>query len=180
LDLAGAEREVERALRLDSTFAAAFYLRAVLRLASRDPDRAIEDATRAMALGLEEPGPYVALATAYNSTGESQRAEAAAQQALAMRPDYWQAQLELAKAFYGEGRLALALLELDELNKDFPDVHLVRANLLVRLNRGEEAIQEFKEFLREAPHDPRREQVERIMNPAKAWGSDAFAPIKTP
>lgn len=171
LNLAGAEREIERALQADSTFAAAFSMRAVLRLASRDPNRAIDDATRAVALDPAEPGAYVALATAFNSLGEYQRAEAAAQRALTMRPDFWQARLELAKAFYGEGRLVLALRELDELNRDFPDVHLVRANLLVRLNRSEEAMQEFREFLQEAPNDSRKEQVEQILNPANRTGA---------
>jgi tetratricopeptide (TPR) repeat protein len=166
LNLAGAEREIERALQLDSTFAAAYSLRAVVRLAARDSNRAIEDATRALALDPAEPGAYVALATAYNSRGEYPRAEASTERALTMRPDFWQARLELAKAFYGEGRLALALRELDELHKDFPDVHLVRANLLVRLNRREEAIEEFSEFLQEAPNDCRRQQVEQIVNQA--------------
>jgi tetratricopeptide (TPR) repeat protein len=171
LNLAGAEREIERALQLDSTFAAAFSLRALLRLAARDPNRAIDDATCAITLDPGELGAYAALATAYNSIGEYQRAEAATQQALTMRPDFWQAQLELAKAFYGEGRLVLGLRELDELNKDFPDVHLVRANLLVRLNRTEDAVREFSEFLREAPNDSRREQVEQIVNSANRTGA---------
>src|ERR1700683_4688157 len=54
--LEAAQREIERALQLDSTFAAAFSLRAVLRLAARDPNRAIDDATRALALDPAEPG----------------------------------------------------------------------------------------------------------------------------
>jgi tetratricopeptide (TPR) repeat protein len=176
LNLAGAEREIERALQLDSTFAAAYSLRAVVRLAARDSNRAIEDATRALALDPAEPGAYVALATAYNSRGEYPRAEASTERALTMRPDFWQARLELAKAFYGEGRLALALRELDELHKDFPDVHLVRANLLVRLNRREEAIEEFSQFLHEAPNDCRRQQVEQIVNQANR--TDAPTPSR--
>ena len=168
LNLAGAEREIERALQADSTFAAAFSMRALVRLATRDLNGAIEDATRAATLDPGEPVACVALATAYNSRGEYERAEAAAQRALAMRPDFWQAQLELAKALYGEGRLDLALRQLDELNKDFPDVHLVRGNLLVRLNRSEKAREEFNAFLREAPNDSRRGQVEQIVNPSNS------------
>src|SRR5579862_983528 len=44
LNLSGAEQEIDQALQIDSMCAAAFSMRAVLRLAARDPKRAIEDA----------------------------------------------------------------------------------------------------------------------------------------
>jgi tetratricopeptide (TPR) repeat protein len=168
LNFAGAEREVDQALRVNSTCAAAFSMRALLRLASRDFNGAIEAATRSVVLDPAEADAYVALATAYNSSGDFSKAELAAQRALGMRPEFWQSRLELAKAFYGQGRLLQGLRELDELNKDFPDVHLVRANILVQLHRSEEAAKEFGQFLREAPRDPRREQVKRIVSQASA------------
>jgi tetratricopeptide (TPR) repeat protein len=163
LNFAGAEREIDQALQVDSICAAAFSMRALLRLASRDPKGAIEDATLALALDSGEVDAYVALATAYNSLREFQIAATAAQQALSRRPDFWQARLEMAKALYGAGRFVLALHELDELSNDFPDVHLVRANILQRLNRSQEAAEQFSQFLREAPNDPRSEQIKRIV-----------------
>src|ERR1700722_11462591 len=167
-NVSGARKEIDQALQVDSICAPAFSMRALLRLASRDLNGAIEDATRALAIDPTEADANVALATAYNSLGEFQKAEAAARQALGMRPDLWQGRLELAKAFYGQERLVPALRELDALNKDFPDIHLVRANILVRLNRSEEATIEFSQFLHEAPNDPRKEQIERIVNRASA------------
>jgi tetratricopeptide (TPR) repeat protein len=164
LDFSGAETEVDRALQVDSMSAAAFSMRAFLRLAVRDLSGAVEAATHALSLDPAEAEAYLALATAYNAQSEFQKSEAAARQVLGMRPDFWQGRLELAKGFYGQGRFVLALGELDALNKDFPDVHLVRANTLVRLNRGDEAAKEFAQFLLQAPHDPRREQVERIVS----------------
>jgi tetratricopeptide (TPR) repeat protein len=172
-NLVGAEREINQALQVDSMCAPAFSMRALVRLAARDLDGAVKDATRALALDPGETDAYLALATAYNAQREFQKSEAAAHLALGMRPDLWQGGLELAKAFYGQGRLVLALRELDELNKDFPDVHLVRANILVRLNRSDEAAKEFSHFLREAPHDPRREQVERIVGQAGGTANPA-------
>ena len=163
LNFAGAEKEIDRALQVDSMCAAAFAMRALLRLASRDSNGAIEDATRALSLDSGEADAYIALATAYNSLSEFQSAETAAQQALSRRSDFWQGRLEWAKALYGEGRFVLALHELDELTNDFPDVHLVRANILQRLDRSQEAAEEFNRFLREAPNDPRSEQVKRIV-----------------
>jgi tetratricopeptide (TPR) repeat protein len=163
-DFAGAETEVDRALRIDSRFARAFSMLALLRLAARDLDGAVEAATHALSLDPTEAEAYLALATAYNAQREFQKSETAAQQVLGMRPDLWQGRLELAKAFYGQGRFVLGLRELDAMNKDFPDVHLVRANILVCLNRRDEAAKEFAQFLLEAPNDPRRQQVERIVS----------------
>jgi tetratricopeptide (TPR) repeat protein len=168
LNFAETDKEIGQALQVDPNCAAAFSMEALLRLALRDRNGAIEDARRALAVDSSEVDAYVVLATAYNSLSEFEKAEAAAQRALDMRPDFWQGRLELAKAFYGQERLVLALRELDELNKDFPDVHLVRANILMRLNRSEEATLEFSQFLREAPNDPRREQVQQIVSRAKA------------
>jgi tetratricopeptide (TPR) repeat protein len=162
-NFAGAEKEVDQALQIDSMCATAFSMRALLRLASRDSNGAVEDATRALALDPSKVDAYIALATAYNSLREFRSAETAAQQALSRRSDFWQGRLELAKALYGEDRFVLALRELDELSNDFPDVHLVRANVLQRLDRSQEAAEEFSQFLREAPNDPRSAQVKRIV-----------------
>jgi tetratricopeptide (TPR) repeat protein len=170
LNFAGAQREIDQALRVDSTYAAAFSMRALLRLASRDFTGAIEDATRSLILDSGEADAHLALATAYNSQGEFQKAEASALLALGIRPDFWQGRLELAKAFYGQGRLILALRELDELKMDFPDTHLVRANILVRLNRSEEAAKEFSQFSHEAPNDPRSQQANLIVSRALSAG----------
>jgi tetratricopeptide (TPR) repeat protein len=178
LNFAGADMEIEQALQVDSICAAAFSMRALLRLALKDPNAAIEDATRALALDSGEAEAYGALATAYNSLREFQRAETAAQQALSRRSDFWQGRLELAKALYGEGRFVLALRVLDELDHDFPDVHLVRANILQRLDRSREAAEEFSHFVREAPNDPRSEQVRRIASASteRATAFPSFQP----
>lgn len=173
LNFAGAESEIDQALKADSMCAEAFCMRAFVRLASRNPNGAIEDATRALTLDPGEADAFVALATAYNSLGEFGNAETAAHVALGMRPDSWQGRLELAKSLYGEGRFVLALCALDEINKDFPDVHLVRADILQCLQRSQEAAEEFFQFLREAPNDPRNEQIRRIVNRASAAPSPA-------
>jgi tetratricopeptide (TPR) repeat protein len=99
----------------------------------------------------------------YNSLNDFQKAEETIRQALRLRPDSWQGRLELAKSFYGHGKLVLALCELDLANIDFPDAHLVRGNVLMRLQRRQEALEEFGAFLREAPKDPRGEQIRRIV-----------------
>ncbi|MGB8014193.1 MAG: hypothetical protein WCF68_21460 [Terriglobales bacterium] len=163
-----AEREIDGALQADPAFAQAFAVRAFIKLAENDPNGAAEDARHAAALDAGEAEAFVALAMACNSLRKSQEAEDAAWHALSLRPESWQGRLELAKSFYGQREFVTALRELDLGNPvDFPDAHLVRGNVLMSLDRGREASEEFKAFLREAPTDPRREQINRIVAAAQ-------------
>lgn len=162
--IAGAQQEVERALQVDDSCPAVYSMRAFLNIASRNLDAAIDDAKRAALLDPYDADAYLAQATAYNSLAQFQDAEEASDQALHLRPDLWQGRLELAKAFLGQRRFVLAWRELDKLNEDFPDVHLVRADVLVGLHRGQKAAEEFSLFLQEAPDDPRNQQVQRLIS----------------
>jgi len=137
-------------------------MRAIIKLAEKDPAGAVDDARRAVSLDPADAESLVTLAMVYNSLNDFQKAEETIRHALRLRPDSWQGRLELAKSFYGQGELVLALCELDLANIDFPDAHLVRGNVLMRLQRRQEALEEFGAFLREAPKDPRGEQIRRI------------------
>jgi tetratricopeptide (TPR) repeat protein len=163
-NIAAAGQDVERALHIDDSCAAAYSMRAFLRIASKNLNGAINDAKRAALLDPYDANAYLAQATAYNSLTQFQDAEEASRQALRLRPDLWQGQLELAKALLGQGRFVPAWRELDELRKDFPDIHLVRANVLVGLHRGGEAAKEFSRFVQEAPDDPRDRQVQKLIS----------------
>jgi tetratricopeptide (TPR) repeat protein len=120
------------------------------------------DATHATSIDAYDGDAFVALAMTYNSLNNFENAMKAATQALALQPDSWQSRLEMAKSLYGRGQFDLALAVLNEVAKDFPDVHLVRGNVLMNLARRKEAVEEFTLFLREAPIDPRSERVRRI------------------
>jgi len=168
-DLSRAAREIDQALEIDPHCAEAFSMRALVKLALKNFAGAIEDAHRAIALDPVDPAPRLALATAYNAAKEFSKAAEAAQQALGLNPNAWQGRLELAKSWYSQGQYALALNALDRVNVDFPDVHLVRANVLMCLGRAAEATEQFRIFLRQAPDDSRDEQIARIV--ANAGGA---------
>jgi tetratricopeptide (TPR) repeat protein len=168
MQLAEASMEVDRAIDIYPEFAQAFCMKALVALAERDFKGSVESAAHAIRLDGADAYSWVALATAYNSLNEWPEAEAAAAQALSLDPAAWQGRLELAKSFYGEAKLDLALSTLDQLNQDIPDVHLVRANSLIRLGRPQEAAQQFAVFLREAPGDSRRDQIRRIASQIQA------------
>ena len=157
-----ASREIESAWRADPACAQAFSMRAFIKLAVKDPQGAVADAKRAALLDPGDAESFIALAMASNALEEFQKAEAAVRHALSLHPDSWQGRLELAKSFYGQDELVLALCELDLANIAFPDAHLVRGNVPMRLGRKQEAAEAFSAFLREAPNDPRAEQIQRL------------------
>ncbi len=163
LDLSAARKEVERALQKDPECAQAFTMRALIELASGDVEGAKSDSAHATELDPNDANAFLALATAQNSRGAFGLAATQARQALRIQPDLWQAHLEVAKALYGDGQWTAALRELDLMNIDFADVHLVRGEVEMRLGRSQEARLEFATFLREAPRDPRDEPVKRIL-----------------
>jgi tetratricopeptide (TPR) repeat protein len=167
-----AEREIEGALRADPAFAHAFAMRAFIRLARKDANGAAEDARHAVALDDDDAESLIALAMSSNPLGDFREAENAALRALGLHPDSWQGRLELAKSLYGQPEFVPPLRELDLKTLDFPDVHLVRGNLLINLERINEAREEFKAFIREAPEDPRCEQINRILIAASLAGNN--------
>lgn len=174
LHLPEAAMEVDRALQVDPMCAAAFSIRAFIKLAGKDREGAVEDAKRAILLDPHGADSFVALAMSYNALKEFQKAAEAAQHALNIRSDSWQGRLELAKSFYRQGRFIPALQELDLIHRDFPDVHLVRASVLLRLDRSAEAADEFEIFLRQSPADDRSEQIRRIVSSVRR-----HAPVAT-
>lgn len=172
-----ADRELDRALQVDPNCGPAFSMRAFIRLAEKNPSAALADATHATSIDADDGDAFVALAMAYNSLKDFVNAMKAASRALELEPDSWQARLETAKSLYGQGQFDLALAALNEQAKDFPDVHLVRGNVLMNLARRKEAIEEFTLFLREAPIDARSEQVRRICAATAAGGVKDSAPV---
>jgi Tfp pilus assembly protein PilF len=173
-NLEGALKEIDAALRSDPSCAQAFSMRAFIKLAARDFSGAAEDARHAIVLDPDEAESYLALGTAYKSLQAFAKAEESMGKALNLRPDSWQAQIEMAKSLYGLGQFILALRELEALNRDFPDVHLVRGDVLMRLERRQEAAEEFRVFLKEAPNDPRNEEIQRIVASERRVGDSVI------
>jgi tetratricopeptide (TPR) repeat protein len=163
MDIRGAENEIDRVLEIDPECSLAFSMRSLMKLAETDSNGAIEDAARAVELDAHDAHAYLTLATAYNNVGEFAKAAEAARRAVETEPEIWQSRLELAKSLYGQGQLAEALTALGLVNKDFPDVHLVRADVLMRMGRALEAAKEFGTFLKQAPNDPRCARIREIV-----------------
>jgi tetratricopeptide (TPR) repeat protein len=177
-DMPGTLAEIEHALKIDSRCARAFSLRSFVKLAMNDFNGAIEDAVRAVALDPHDAESYLALATAYNDAGQFAKAADAALRAINMSPNAWQGRLELAKSLYGQSQYVMALNALNFIRKDFPDVHLVRADVLMQLERSREAAEEFKLFMKQAPNDPRDGRIRQIVAAAQSTSAPADRPTE--
>lgn len=162
-NISGAIHQLNTALTLSPSCSEAWSMRAFIRLSDRDLAGAIRDASRASELDRNNAEALVALGTALNSQKSFDTAESNLRRALALNPGSWQAQLELAKAWYGQKRFVMALRQLDLIPRDFPDIHLVRANILMNLGRKREGAEEFEVFLRAVPGDRRAAQIKAIM-----------------
>lgn len=162
-DLNEAAKQTDHALRIDPNCGAALAMKAFVDLARKNPADAIQNATHAALVDPDDIEALLALAMAYNAVNRFPDARRAAQETLRLNPNSWEARLELAKSFYGEERFDAALAELDLARKDFPDVHLVRGNALMRLGRSKEGAAEFAVFVLEAPHDPRIDAIRQII-----------------
>jgi len=167
MNLDAALAKIDLALQIDPQCAPAFSMRAFIKLAMKDLNGARDDAQQAIALEPKDAEAFIAMSMAYNSLYDFANAAEAAHQALALNPDSWTARLEMAKSLYGQRQFVPALRELDSLQQDFPDVHLVRGNVLVQLGRGREAADEFSAFLAQAPNDSRAPQLRQIVARAR-------------
>jgi tetratricopeptide (TPR) repeat protein len=174
-NISQALQEVERALQADPAFAQAYAMRSLIKLSQRDASGAAQDAAMATSLDAADAQGFLALGAALNSLHEFPKAEAALRRARGLSLDLWQAQLEMAKSLYGQGQLDMALQEVDAVKQDFPDVHLVRGNVLMRLHRRNEAASEFNLFARQAPRDPRIPQILQIVASVAQPGQPAAA-----
>lgn len=162
-NLQEAAKQSDEALQIDPECAAAFSMKALIELARNKPLDAMQNAIRATYVDPHYVEGFVVLAMVGNAADDFANSQHAAEQALTLEPGSWKAHLELAKSFYGEAWFNAALLELNQVRKDFPDVHLVRGNILMRLGRNDESAQEFALFLREAPYDPRAAVIRQII-----------------
>lgn len=156
-------KEVERTLVSDPQCAQAFIMRSLVKLALKDAEGAAVDSGEATTLDPNDGYAFLVLATAYNFHGETDAAITAARQALRLSSDLWQAHLEIAKALYQQKRFESALHELETLQVNFPDVHLVRGDVFMMLGRRKEGSDEFRLFLLQAPSDPRVAKIRQIV-----------------
>jgi len=154
------ERNQEAMVHLQK--ALAFYpnfLEAQLKLGAVYMDlQQWEEAERALKRAIEinprTVNAYIALGEVYARQKKYSDAEKALRDGLLVEDRSWQGHFALARLYYSKGELGKAARQVGltiQLNESFPDAHLLAANIHLRVNNREDALEQFQEYLRLAP-----------------------------
>src|SRR5262249_47721412 len=147
-----------KALEIYPAYAPALTLRGVLSMDSNDLTAAVEDFDMAIHADSGYAAAYGAIAAALNRLNKFDDALRAAERASSLSPNSWQPHFEIAKSYIAKRDYQRALQQLthaqEQLPREYPALHLVRANAFLGLKDYSEAANELRIFLRMAPKDP--------------------------
>lgn len=115
-DLAGAD--FDEVIRMQPGFGPAYVLRGMINLVKYDYDRAIADCNRAASLNAQEANSRYCLALAYYRTSEYDRAIAASDQAIGLKPkDPSEVYFVRGLIYYDKGEYEGAIAAFDEATR---------------------------------------------------------------
>jgi tetratricopeptide (TPR) repeat protein len=181
--------DVEEALRLDARLAAAYYLRAALRMRRRDNAPAIADLTRFLELEPDHALAHQARGLAHANEGDYDRAISDFGRALRLRPSLLSARYHRALAYRLKGDYAFAVFELTkvlEQRPDFARAYFERALARLALEEHDRALEDFDRAVELAPQEEeirtRRQQALQAREQARKTtpASDAKGPQSPP
>lgn len=163
---------VAKALEIHPKYADALTMRAILKLAARNPEGAIEDTQQAIEYDGSYAMAYLVLGSAFNTQAKFDEALRVLQRGETLSPDSWQAHFEMGKAYLGKSDYATSLHELDRAQTlappDYTLIHLIRAHVLMQLDRYADAVADLTKYLDKNPEGPDAELAQKMLEQAKA------------
>jgi hypothetical protein len=117
-------------------------------------DKAEQALKRALEINPKTVNAYLALGEVYAHQKKYSEAEKALRDGLIIEDRSWQGHFTLARLYYTRGDLARAARQVGltiQLNSSFPDAHLLAANIHLKVNNRQDALEQFQEYLRLAP-----------------------------
>ncbi|MCW2236353.1 tetratricopeptide repeat protein [Azospirillum canadense] len=174
-DIAGAEAIYARLLKTNPRNSEALHLLGVACYQRRDFERSAVLITDAIAIR-KDPAYFFNLGYALQGAGRAEEAMAAYRDALALRPDYPEAQNNLGNALKALDRLeeaAVAYGRALTLQPAFTSILFNRGTALFRLDRIAEAADAFREATRHFPDNPEAHHdlavsLRKLKRPAEA------------
>ena len=158
-----AQQKLREALAIAPRYAKALALQAVICTQKDNISAAMKSADSAVASDAQLPFAQFVRAMVLNASGSFKQAASAAEEGLRMDMSSWQGHFELAHAFYGLGNLSSAITEINRAEssapKGFPDVHLLKAMILIHANQLEQAKQELAGLGKDGGHDSRVQEL---------------------
>ena len=153
-----ARRHFEKALEKYAKFPQALRALALLDLAEQQPERAEKHLQSAVEIDPAYADGHFTLSHVLNELGRHREALDAAQKAIALRPNMWQAQYQRGVAALAQGQEEVVLEACERMEAgggpDVPEVRLLRAGVWLRRQQYVEARAALLEFLRLAPNHP--------------------------
>lgn len=135
------------------------FLEAQLKLGAtymdlQEWDKAEQALKRALEINPKTANAYLALGEVYAHQKKYSEAEKALRDGLIIEDRSWQGHFALGRLYYAKGDLARAGRQVGlaiQLNDSFPDAHLLAANIHLKVNNRQDALEQFQEYLRLAP-----------------------------
>ena len=159
-NLAEAQKDVSRAMRLAPGHPDVLYLQGVIFLKEGEWSKAQEVLEKATQVDSSHEKAFEALGMALCDQGKYEAAVAPLERALHLDPNPpWDTRWTLAKAYYQQARydeaLQMSQVALSSSNGKAPEIKLLLAQSLTAVGRTEEAAQVLRDFIRN--HSDRRE-----------------------
>ncbi|HXJ86333.1 MAG TPA: tetratricopeptide repeat protein [Candidatus Binatia bacterium] len=170
---AEAQKRLDQALEIDSTFPEALTLRGAIEAAYQRWDSAEQNLSAAIQIDPGYSPAYVILAAVYNAQSRYDEAQAAIEQALSAGACTWSVQYEIARAMIGKGDYAdaLAVTETALRSNHGALIHLAKAHAMLGLGRYPEATVELRTYLRDDPNGDGSEDARDLLQRLETLGS---------
>ncbi len=162
-----ASEQVEKALAIFPDYAEALTLRGILRLRQNQVGDAVADLEKAINCDPNDGMAHVVLGSAYNMLKRSDDAQRVLDRAVSLAPKSWQAYFERSRALIAKQQYPDALRDIEKAqafsDRDFPVIHLVKANALIGLKDYADAKAEIQAYLDREPNGTNATEARRAL-----------------
>jgi cytochrome c-type biogenesis protein CcmH/NrfG len=145
---------LQKALAFYPTFLEAQLKLGTVYMDLQQWDNAEHALKRALEINPQTVNAYLALGEVYARQKKYSEAEKTFRDGLAIESRSWQGRFALARLYYAQGDLSRSGKQVAltiQLNDSFPDARLLAANIFLKINNRQNALEQFREYLRLAP-----------------------------
>lgn len=150
-------KAIDESLDLNPEDGSAYILQGEIYRQQNRIDDALASFDEATRLAPQAPGPYQNRGEIYRQQGEFDKALIQFNEVLKLQPGVLLTLLHRAEAYSASGRYPEALSDIDVVLERQPlvDAHRLRAEILAKMNRLEEAIEEMERIVAAIPDQPK-------------------------